>query len=456
MASLAAKSLENAVALKYRVRRYFQGSPHSGRMVPSFLMIPFLLVCPNLAVLGASAPQVSNSVRRGNPSREMSAETIFGRFANRVLTLTCDESAEESKLASGVLVSADGFILTNAHVVEGCRSMTAVHISGELRQSYVPVLKYCDELNDVAVLKIAGKGLDFFALPVHSPQIGERVFAIGNPRGLEQSISEGIVSGNREMDGTAWIQHSAPISPGSSGGALISAHGDLLGINSRMLEESQNLNFAVPSVTLAAALSRARARDGTLTFPQNGDEQFSIGMLYVRGQGVPQDYAEAAKWIQQAADKGHAEAQATLGGMFQLGSGEPQDYAQAAEWLRKAAEQGFPVAQLALGNLLSEGQGVRKNDAEAVMWWHRAAEQGDATAQANLGAAYQFGTGVAMDYGEAYFWWKVASAGEIKNMTPPEWAAVLKSLGSKLSPEALSRTDERARKWLADHPADTE
>ena len=64
--------------------------------------------------------------------------------------------------------------------------MTAVHISGESRQSFVPVLKYSDELNDVAVLKIAGRGFDFFALPIHSPQIGERVFAIGNPRGLEE------------------------------------------------------------------------------------------------------------------------------------------------------------------------------------------------------------------------------------------------------------------------------
>jgi S1-C subfamily serine protease len=83
----------------------------------------------------------------------MSAESIFRQLANRVLTLTCDESAEESGLASGVLVSADGFTLTNAHVLEGCRTMTVVRISGESRQAFVPVLKYCDELNDVAVLK---------------------------------------------------------------------------------------------------------------------------------------------------------------------------------------------------------------------------------------------------------------------------------------------------------------
>jgi S1-C subfamily serine protease len=435
MATLAAKSLDNTLALGSRLQREFQEVRNRLQIVRLCLLIPLLLVCPNLAVLGARAPQVSYSSRSGNPSREMSAETIFKRFANRVLILTCDESAEDSKLASGVLVSADGFILTNAHVVEGCRNMTAVHMTRESRQSYVPVLKYCDELNDVAVLKIAGNGFDFFALPLHSPQIGERVFAIGNPEGLE---------------------HSAPISPGSSGGALISARGELLGINSFLLKESQNLNFAVPAATLAIALSRARARPGFVEFPQSGDKEFSIGLLYARGQGVTKDTAEAAKWYRQAADKGHAEAQATLGALYSIGDGVPQDYAQSAAWFRKAAEQGCSVAQNYLALFLSQGEGGQKDDAEAVKWWRRAAEQGDVAAQSNLASAYQIGTGVPTDYTESYFWWKVASAGKTEDVTPQEFASVLKSVGGKLSPAALSLADERARKWLAGHPINAE
>jgi len=145
--------------------------------------------------------------------------------------------------------------------------MTATQISGTSRRSYEAVLKYYDKKSDTAVLKIEGKGFKSFDLPTRIVRAGERVYAIGNPRGLEQSISEGIVSGLREEDGILWIQHSAPISPGSSGGALISSRGELLGINSWFLRESQGLNFAVPASTLAGAYSGARALQGFLRFP---------------------------------------------------------------------------------------------------------------------------------------------------------------------------------------------
>ena len=256
----------------------------------SFLLAVLLLVP---CVLASQAPPESQPPNSSRPSRvagEMSAEDIFKRFANRILFLTCEEPADESSLASGVLVSADGFIVTNAHVVQSCRSMTATYISGASRRSYEPVLKYYDEQSDAAVLKIPAEGLDFFDVLVRAARIGERVYAIGNPRGLEQSISEGIVSGNREQDGVPWIQHSAPISPGSSGGALISSGGELLGMNSRSRRESQNLNFAVPAATLAGAVSRARALAGVLDLPPDAEAQLHLGFLYYRGQGVPKDY----------------------------------------------------------------------------------------------------------------------------------------------------------------------
>jgi Trypsin-like peptidase domain/Sel1 repeat len=345
----------------------------------------------------------------------MSAEEIFQRFASSILFLTCDESVDESSQASGVLVSADGFILTNAHVVEKCRSMTATHISGASRQSYEPLLKYYDEKSDVAVLKISGQSLDFLSVLARPVRIGERVYAIGNPRGLEQSISEGIVSGDRKEGGTSWIQHSAPISPGSSGGALISSRGELLGINSRAGRDSQNLNFAVPAAMLVAALVAARTRPGILVFPPSADAQLSLGRAYQKGRGVPRDYVQAAAWYRKAAEQGESLAQDNLGRAYMDGRGVPQDYVQAAAWYRKAAEQGETAAQI------------------------------------HLGFAYANGKGVPRDYSESYFWIDLAAkpASELLPAQRSDLAKRLDAIATHLTAAELSRVQERARDWLA-------
>jgi VWFA-related protein len=221
-----------------------------------------LFLAAFLCALSAKAQNRSTSPRSEVAQGEMSAEAIFNRFASRVLLLECNSS-----LASGVLVSSDGLIVTNAHVVKGCPDMTATRIEGPSRRSYATMLKYFDEKSDIAVLQIANQGLDFFEILTRPVRSGERVYAIGNPSGLEQTITEGIVSGNRQLDGRVLIQHSASISPGSSGGALISSRGELLGINELFLKESQNLNFAVPASALAGAVSNARDLTGSLRFP---------------------------------------------------------------------------------------------------------------------------------------------------------------------------------------------
>ena len=109
--------------------------------------------------------------------------------------------------------------------------------------------------------------------------------------------------------------------------------------------------------------------------------------------------------ISNAAKQGDAEAQNNLGLMYVKGSGVPQNYAEAAKWFRKAAEQGFAPAQYNLGIIYQVGKGVPQNDAEAVKWYLKAAEQGHADAQNNLGLMYQNGEGVTQDYAKTVKWW---------------------------------------------------
>ncbi|MHC8510415.1 MAG: SEL1-like repeat protein [Rhodospirillales bacterium] len=135
-----------------------------------------------------------------------------------------------------------------------------------------------------------------------------------------------------------------------------------------------------------------------------------LGAFYDKGRGVPQDYAEAARWWRAAAEQEDVSGQYFLGLLHREGRGVPQSYAKAAELFRAAAEQGLDMAQSDLGMAYAEGLGVAQDDAEAVKWFRAAAEQGRSTAQFNLGLMYDKGRGVAQDDAEAARWWRAAAA----------------------------------------------
>jgi S1-C subfamily serine protease len=444
------------------------------------LVVGASLLLPNALVSQIPGPQPRNSTR-SVATRELSAEEIFERFAKRVLFLTCDESADESSLASGVLVSADGLIVTNAHVVEKCLSMTAMFISGASRRSYQPTLKYYDYQSDTAVLKIAGNGFDFFTIAARPARIGERVYAIGNPRGFEQSISEGIVSGNREEDGVPWIQHSAPISPGSSGGALISSRGELLGINSRFRRESQNLNFAVSAATLARAFSAAETVPRFIDFPANAN-------LTGTYSGVVQNLTvgESADFKILVTDNNGAIQGCMIVRPPLLGSGSLRGTAGATRFSflvvgdstqisfdgqRNATElKGTYVVSPSNGGPeqkgeftlhktsldgLTNGFNVRNCLTDATVL-AEAAEQGNPTAQYTLGSMYILGQGLPKDYRLSYFWIKLAATGKVVGVKQEEITGLLDAIAGHLTTTELSEVQERARVWLAEHTPNTQ
>ena len=102
-----------------------------------------------------------------------------------------------------------------------------------------------------------------------------------------------------------------------------------------------------------------------------------------RGDGVPQDFAEAVKWYNKAAVQGHASAQSNLGVMYVNGHGVSKDYTEAVKWYSKAAEQGDASAQFNLGDMHANGHGISKDFVFAYMWWNHSASQGNESAKKN-------------------------------------------------------------------------
>ncbi|QND54569.1 sel1 repeat family protein (plasmid) [Phyllobacterium sp. 628] len=98
---------------------------------------------------------------------------------------------------------------------------------------------------------------------------------------------------------------------------------------------------------------------------------FGIGDLYLLGEGVPKDHAEAAKWYRRAAELGYGRAQSYLGAMYRNGDGVPQNKDEALRWYHKAADQNIPAALNALGDMYLNGEGVPKSESEAMKWYQK-------------------------------------------------------------------------------------
>jgi TPR repeat protein len=137
--------------------------------------------------------------------------------------------------------------------------------------------------------------------------------------------------------------------------------------------------------------------------------------------------------------------------MYLNGDGVPQDYAQAAAWFRKAAKQGIATAQNDLGTLYDHGQGMSQDHVQAAIWYRQAAEQNLAEAQYNLGVLYKHGWGLPQDYEKAYFWLDLAAAQKVEGIDQGVVERVRDDAASHLTPTDLSRAQERARKWFEDH-----
>ena len=173
-----------------------------------------------------------------------SAEDVFATVSASVVRVNVANSEGRiTSTGSGVVIGS-GAVITNCHVAMRGESLE-VKIGGA---SYSASVDVADEERDLCRLSVSGLSAPSVSIgSIETVRVGQRVYAIGAPQGLDLTISDGIVSALREMQGGRMIQTSAPVSPGSSGGGLFDTSGKLVGIVTFQTRTGQNLNFAVPA-----------------------------------------------------------------------------------------------------------------------------------------------------------------------------------------------------------------
>ena len=195
---------------------------------------------------------------RGQEARPRPTPSLYGRLSPSVVSITVS-GRDGAPLAwgSGVVLSPDGVILTNYHVVEG-GIFFDIRLPGQGADDRpIPARPLqCAAEQDLATLQIVPvNGLRPVRLGKKMPAVGDHVFAVGSPLGLEGTLSDGIVSQIREDKGEVLIQTTAPISHGSSGGGLFLGDGSLVGITALSMRGGQGLNFAVSTQSVASLVA---------------------------------------------------------------------------------------------------------------------------------------------------------------------------------------------------------
>jgi serine protease Do len=240
------------------------GAPVPGRAVPVFLAAPRTQPAPRVSFEAGFSPMVRRvlptvvSVSSSKIVRppQRSSSTLMDPFFQQLFgdRFQAPRKRWEQSLGSGVVVSPDGYLLTNNHVVAGATDITVTFPD---RREFTARIIGRDPQTDIAVLKVDAKGLPVLPFGDSSRlAVGDFVLAIGNPYGLSHTVTMGIVSatGRQSLDIEDYedfIQTDAAINPGNSGGALVDERGALIGINTAILSGGQDggsegIGFAIP------------------------------------------------------------------------------------------------------------------------------------------------------------------------------------------------------------------
>ncbi|AFY31544.1 HhoA/HhoB/HtrA family serine endopeptidase [Calothrix sp. PCC 7507] len=231
--------------------------------------------------------RVGPAVVRINSSRTVTTQIpdefndpFFRRFFGSRLP-TSPERQVQRGTGSGFIIGADGRILTNAHVVDGADTVTVVLQDG---RSFKGKVMGKDELTDVAVVKIQADNLPTVTVG-NSDQLqpGQWAIAIGNPLGLDSTVTTGIISATGRSSNqigapdkrVEYIQTDAAINPGNSGGPLLNSRGDVIGMNTAIIQGAQGLGFAIP-INTAQRISNQLISTGKVQHPYLGIQMVGL------------------------------------------------------------------------------------------------------------------------------------------------------------------------------------
>ncbi|MDH3335378.1 MAG: DegQ family serine endoprotease [Rhodospirillaceae bacterium] len=219
-------------------------------------------------------------------------QQFFGGQLNR--TLPGQQKKVQNSLGSGVIVSKDGVIVTNHHVIEGAEEIKVVLSD---RREFEAKIVGSDERTDIAVLKIDGGSRGFSFIEMNNSdnlEVGDLVLAIGNPFGVGQTVTSGIVSALARTqvgvsDLGSFIQTDAAINPGNSGGALLGMDGKLVGINTAIFSKSggsMGIGFAIPS-NMVSTVVKSIQSGGRAVRPWFGAAGQSVSAEIAQNVGLP-------------------------------------------------------------------------------------------------------------------------------------------------------------------------
>jgi len=281
----------------------------------------------------------------------INTEELFEKTSPSIFRIQVRDNDNSESFGTGFVING-GFIVTNHHVIENAKCC----IAWNKGSNTFPIMKVVadDKYRDIAILETISNDNKSLALGnSDDAHIGMRIAVIGNPEGFENTISEGMISGIRNLDTYNNVfQISAPISKGSSGSPMFNSNNEVVGMVSSFYKDGQLINFAIPSnqindlllryKTLKPPSKKLSLPDEYLTEIQgkakSGDtkSQYMLGLIYSRTK----NYSAAIQWFELAAKKNYYPAEEMLGYFYCYGTGVPKDKGKADYWFNQSIGHG--------------------------------------------------------------------------------------------------------------------